>query len=356
VIVFIYGTTAEAIKIAPVARRLEARGIPYESWLTYQHTAALRDILPELGLKVPTRVIADGRNGEPLRRSRDVVRWLMTVGTWIRRNTRELRRTLPAGSVIVVQGDTLTTVVGSYIARRLKLPCAHIEAGLRSGNWRHPFPEELDRRIAGRLASIHYVPTEEARENLSSREAVVFTHGNTVTDAVVDQGDEGGAGGGSFGVVLLHRFEFISNPQLVDETFAILVAESPLPLKLMVDAYSGRGLEETLEKHGRAKLEPQAKLRHGEFIGLLRSAKFVVTDSGGIQAEAALIGVPTLVHRKTTEQDEGVGENIVLSEWKTERLSRFLRDYPTYRREPRRPPESPSDVIVEDLIARGLAR
>ncbi len=355
-IVFVYGTTAEAIKIAPVARRLEARGIPYESWLTYQHTTALRDILPELGIKEPTREIANGRDGEPLRRSRDVVRWLMSVMKWIRRNVRSLRKTLPTDSVIVVQGDTLTTVIGAHIARRLRLPCAHIEAGLRSGNWRHPFPEELDRRIAGRLATIHYVSTEEARANLSSRKTVVCTHGNTVIDAVLDQGNEGGEEGDPFGVVLLHRFEFISNPQLVDETFTILVAESPCPLKLMVDAYSERGLEETLAKYGREILEPQAKLSHREFIGMLRSAEFVVTDSGGIQAEAALIGVPTLIHRKTTEQEEGVGENVVLSEWKTERLSRFLRDFATYRRSPGRPLKSPSDLIVEDLIARGLAR
>ena len=88
-------------------------------------------------------------------------------------------------------------------------------------------------------------------------------------------------------------------------------------------------------------------------MGLLKSARFIVTDSGGIQAEAALLGVPTLVHRKTTEQSEGLGENILLSEWDSARLSEFLRNFETYRRPVRRPTESPSDIIVDDLVARG---
>jgi UDP-N-acetylglucosamine 2-epimerase (non-hydrolysing) len=352
-IIFIYGTTAEAIKVAPVARRLDEQGIPYESWITLQHTDSLRKILPELGLREPTRVIANGRNGRPLKSSMDVVAWLFTVARWIRQNVKTLRKTLPPNSVIVVHGDTLTTVVGAHIAKRLRVPSAHIEAGLRSGNWRHPFPEELDRRIVGKLATIHYTPSEEATANLADEKNVVHTNGNTVIDAVLDQGNDASTGEEPFGVVLLHRFEFISNPHLVDDTMRTLVDESPHPLRLIVDAYSEHGLAETLAKFGRDKLQPQPKLRHQEFVGLLKSAQFIVTDSGGIQAEAALLGIPTLIHRKTTEQREGLGDNVVLSEWDQGVLSSFLHDFASYRREIRRPTRSPSDIIVADLVARG---
>ncbi|HWH25499.1 MAG TPA: UDP-N-acetylglucosamine 2-epimerase [Pseudolysinimonas sp.] len=352
-IIFIYGTTAEAIKIAPVARRLEKRGIPYESWLTHQHTDSLRKVLPELGLAAPTRIIADGRRGKPLKSSRDVLFWMWDVAAWMLRNIRATRKALPPRSIVVVHGDTITTVLGAFIARLLKVPSAHIEAGLRSGNWRHPFPEELDRRIVGKLARIHYTPSEDATKNLSKSANVVFTHGNTAIDAVLDQGPSAASDEAPFGVVLLHRFEFISNPQLVTSTFATLVADSPVPLRLITDAYSEHGLLATLGTYDATRLVAQPKLSHDEFITLLKNAAFIVTDSGGIQAEAALLGVPTLVHRKTTEQSEGFGANIVLSEWDNERLSAFLRDHSSYRRPLGRPPVSPSDVIVDDLVARG---
>ncbi|TFD44234.1 hypothetical protein E3T37_00240 [Cryobacterium sp. TMT2-10] len=354
-IIFIYGTTAEAIKIAPIARRLDEQGIPYQQWLTLQHTTALLKALPSLGLPAPDRLIANGNRGEPLRSSSDVLRWLWQITKWIRTNVGPLRKSLPSNTVIVVHGDTLTTVVGAYIARRLKVECAHIEAGLRSGNWRHPFPEELDRRVVGRLATIHYTPSLEATSNLGSRKNVVHTHGNTVLDAVLDHKEQAGEDPDPFGVVLLHRFELISNLQLLEETISTLAAQSPVPLKLMVDAYSEQALQEAVAKFGAGKLTPQSKLEHEDFVNLIKSAQFVVTDSGGIQAETALIGVPTLIHRKTTEQAEGIGSNIVLSEWKMGKLASFLIDFKSYRRPINRPEHSPSDVIVGDLVARGFA-
>ncbi|AYF98354.1 UDP-N-acetylglucosamine 2-epimerase [Protaetiibacter intestinalis] len=355
-IIFVYGTTAEAIKIAPVARRLAARGIAFQQWLTMQHTDSLREILPTLGLPQPDRIIADGNRGKPLKTKGDVVHWLWAVVRWVARNARTLRSELPDDTVIVVHGDTMTTVVGAWLARRIRVPSAHIEAGLRSGNWRHPFPEELDRRIVGHLATIHYPPSDEAAEHLRGRDNVVNTHRNTVVDAVLDQGEDATVGE-PYGVVLLHRFEFISNPALVDETIGTIAEHAAVPLRLMVDAYSEGALREALDRHDkRGVFQPQPKLRHQEFIGLLKGAEFIVTDSGGIQAEAALLGVPTLIHRKATEQHEGIGANITLSQWDQSVVTRFLEEYEHHRVPLQVPEISPSDIIVEDLISRGFAR
>lgn len=353
-IVFIYGTTAEAIKVAPVARRLDALGVPYEQWLTFQHTDALRTILPSLGLRQPDRVISDGRNGQPLRSSLDVVPWLLSGLSWLRRNRKMLRRELPAGSVVIVHGDTLTTVLGAWIARRIGVPSAHIEAGLRSGNWRHPFPEELDRRAVGKLATIHYAPSEEAVGHLSGRANVVYTHGNTAIDAVLDQRDTSVEGGEGWGIVLLHRFEFISNKPLVEQTMKALAEASPFPVRFFVDEFAKEAIDSAAPAEGGQKLLVQSKLPHEEFITTLRNAQFVVTDSGGIQAEAALLGTPTLIHRMATEQREGIGENIVLSEWRIDVLTDFLRNHKNYRRTVPRPEKSPSDIIVDDLTERGF--
>jgi UDP-N-acetylglucosamine 2-epimerase (non-hydrolysing) len=355
-IVFIYGTTAEAIKLAPVARRLEAQGISYETWTTNQHTHALKKIIPELGLNQPSRIIVDGVDGEPLRSSADAVRWLMRIASWLRKHRTTLRRTLPSNTVIIVHGDTMTSVVGAWIARRLKVSCAHVEAGLRSGNWRHPFPEELDRRIVGKLADVHYTPSEEATANLASRANVVFTHGNTAIDAVLDQADDTSGSESLYGVSLLHRFEFLSNRALVEETLTTIATQSPYPVKFFVDEFAKEVLADVLPRVDRDKIQIQNKQNHEEFISTLRGAEFIVTDSGGIQAESALLGTPTLIHRKATEQREGLGENILLSEWRRDRLSDFLANFGQYRRTPVRPEHSPADIIVEDLVRRGYAQ
>lgn len=354
-IVFIYGTTAEAIKIAPVARRLAARGIPFEQWVTRQHTEALTAVIPQLGLPEPDIRIADGRGGEPLSSTRDVLPWALGVLRWLRRNRRALRERLPSNTVIVIHGDTMTTVLGAWIARRLRLPAAHIEAGLRSGNWRHPFPEELDRRIVGELATIHYPPSDEAAAHLARKQRVVPTPGNTVLDAVLDRIDDAAPVESDYGVVLLHRFEFVSNGEFAAETLRTLAAESPAQLRFFVDHFAERTLEDVLDRADQDRILVSRKLPHAEFVQVLRNARFVVTDSGGIQAEVALLGVPTLIHRKATEQREGVGRNIVISGWDLDLLRNFLRD-PDRHRHPISPPErSPSDVIVEDLVERGFA-
>lgn len=353
-IVFVYGTIAEAIKIAPVSRRLRDRGIRQEHWLTCQHTDTLLDSLEGLGLPRPTRMIARGARGKPLKSTKDAAVWAVGVIGWALRNARGLRRTLPKNTVIVVHGDTLTTVMGAAIARLIGRPSAHIEAGLRSGDWRNPFPEELDRRIVGRLATIHYVPSDEAEGHLRGRRNVINTRGNTVVDAARDSvGEETSTD--PYGVVLLHRFEFISNKELVTETVRALAAHRDHRVRVMVDVFSSHGLSEELAAYPDARIEVSPKLPYEKFIPVLRGASFVVTDSGGIQAESAILGVPTLIHRRAVEQREGLGENIVLSEWDVDRLRSFLENPEALRREPRESAESPSEIIIEDLIRRGFA-
>ncbi len=355
-IIFIYGTTAEAIKIAPVVRRLARNGIPVQHWVTQQHTESLRKAMPELGFPAPTEVIANGFRGKPLTSPVQMVGWMLDVARWSIRSIRRIRKTLPPGSVVVVHGDTMTTVLGTFIGRRLRVPVAHIEAGLRSGNWRHPFPEELDRRIVGRFAHIHYVPSEEAADNLAGRPNVVLTHGNTAKDAVRDAARETDATAEPSGLVLLHRFEFISNSALVTETLQTLDAHTPLPLRLIVDAYSREAIEQTISELGLTKFSVMPKLEHSEFVAALRTASFVVTDSGGIQQEAAVFGIPTLVHRKVSESREGIGTSALLSGWDQGVVADFLSRPEDYRVTDVDPGASPSDIIVDDLIARGLAR
>ena len=352
-IVFVFGTSAEAIKIAPLARRLEALGIPYEQWLTMFHGESLLSSVKRLGFTTPDHVIPNGNGGKSIGSPWRTIKWLFSTFFWIILNRRNLKKRLGKNSIIIVHGDTLTTVMGTVFAKFLGLPSAHVEAGLRSGNWRHPFPEELDRRIAGQLATIHYVPSLEAVQNLSKKPNVVYTHGNTVLDAVLDVESSKPSDSEKYGVCLLHRFEFLGNEALVRQTLSTIAEYTTIPIRVYLDDYSGSMMAATINELDSDNLLPQRKLPYSEFIQTLQHADFVLTDSGGIQAECALLGLPTLIHRKATEQHEGVGENILLSMWNMATIQHFLSNYELYKRNKQQPEISPTQVILDDLRSRG---
>ena len=355
-IVFVYGTSAEAIKVAPLARLLSSRGIEYQQWLTMQHGRSLVQLSNDLGFTGLVVEVPNGNDGEALKNIGSAVKWLGAVMWWFFRHRRRLGRSVGKDSLFVVHGDTLTTVVGAIFARILGVPSAHIEAGLRSGDWRNPFPEELDRIITGRLASIHYVPSEEAMSNLGGRNNVVFTQGNTVIDAVHNSTIAKSQKVSNYGVCLLHRFELLSNPEFVKETLERIARTSPVKVRLILDKFSSGVILEMLTEEIRAVIHPEPKLSHAKFIELLRAADFVVTDSGGIQEECAEIGVPTLIHRKATERFDGIGENVKLSNWVLDDVEKFMSSFGALRRPPKKPIISPSQIIFEDLEARGFIR
>jgi UDP-N-acetylglucosamine 2-epimerase (non-hydrolysing) len=355
VIVFVYGTTAEAIKLAPIARRLADQGVEYEQWLTLQQSDTVLRALPGLGLRAPEQVLANGRAGRPLAGPADVLVWLGQIVVWVLRHgwaaRRRLRRQGP--SVLIVHGDTMTSVVGAVLARLLGADCAHVEAGLRSGNWRHPFPEELDRRIVGRLADVHYAPSDAAAAVLAGRRNVVHTGANTVVDAVLDRAPSARPSDTDpYGLVLLHRFEFLTAPGLADRTLAALTQHAPHRLVLVADDQARHVLGARLDALPKDRFTVLGKVPHSEFTDLLAGAAFAVTDSGGVQEEAALLGVPTLVHRKETERQDGLGENAELSGWDVDALEQFLRAHADRRRPPRTLHTSPSDIVVKDLMTR----
>lgn len=351
----IYGTTAEAIKFAPIYSRLAAFNLRVEQWVTLQQAQTVLDALPLLGMPLPDRIISNGVNGRPLSSALDTARWLGAITWWTLRHSRELRTALrQEPSVILVHGDTLTSVVGAIIAKFLGVPSAHVEAGLRSGNWRHPFPEELDRRIVGKLAAIHYAPSGEAVSALEERTNVIFTHGNTAIDSLVDAIDTRKAENEApYGLVLLHRFEFLNNHQLVTETFDALAASTTLPLTVVADDHAHHVVSEQIARLQAKNITLVGKQTHPDFVKLAVNASFVVTDSGGVQEEMGFLGIPTLIHRKATERSDGLGRNVVLSDWSMTSLESFLKDYQRLSFPRLELEKSPSDIIVSDLRERG---
>jgi UDP-N-acetylglucosamine 2-epimerase (non-hydrolysing) len=254
----------------------------------------------------------------------------------------------------------MTTVLGAGMGKALRIPVAHIEGGLRSGDLRNPFPEELNRRITSRVADLHYAPGPWAASNLG-RGVVVDTGSNTVRDSLelvpLDLEPAFPVPDEPFGIVSLHRFELLNSRALMTETVRSLVAVAEQTPLLFVDHSVTVA---ALERFGLAgafagtRLQRIPRLRFFDFVQLERRCAFVVTDSGGSQQECYYLDRPCLVHRRRTEWIEGLGDNIVLSRFDPDVLRDFLADPGRHRRGRPLPPQSPGDVIVDDMVARGF--
>ena len=313
-VLVVFGTRPEAIKLFPVVAALKATpGLVVRTCVTAQHRALLDQVLAIAGL-IP-----------------DVDLDLMEPGQSLNRLTARLLDGL--GDVmdaeqpdrVIVQGDTATAMAGALAAYYRKVPVAHVEAGLRSGDIHHPWPEEVNRRIVACIADQHYAPTETAaaalrRENVDP--ATIHVTGNTVIDALyatrarlaadpsLAAGLDGIAArfaGKRIVLVTTHRREnFGGGMENIacalariaerDDT-AILFPVHPNPNVVgVMDTMLG-------DRPNIARIDP---LDYPHFIRALDLAHVVLTDSGGVQEEAPALAKPVLVMRETTERPEGV--------------------------------------------------
>jgi UDP-N-acetylglucosamine 2-epimerase (non-hydrolysing) len=363
VILVVFGTTGELIKLAPVLLRLDQRGQRYLLATTGQQVQQIPLFLDQFGLRQPDLWLARGANERDLRVNSDIPGWLGRVmRTWLRerRRVRRMLRDDPGRPLVLVHGDTMTTVLGSVIGRSLRTTVAHIEGGLRSYDLRHPFPEELNRKLATALSRIHYAPGRWAASNLRGGE-VVDTGSNTIRDSLELVSDEPApidVPDRPFGVVSVHRFELLNNRKLLTETIEVLAETAHATPLLFIDhpvtiaALERFGLTRHFDGMAFRRIP---RLRFFDFVRIERRSAFVVTDSGGSQEECFYLDLPCLVHRVKTERRDGLGENAVLSGMRSEALREFLADPGRFRRTSPLEPASPSDVIVADLERRGFA-
>ncbi|MET9227063.1 UDP-N-acetylglucosamine 2-epimerase [Lentzea sp. NPDC003310] len=362
-IAFIAGTTAELIKVAPVYHALVARGSKPLLWFTAQHFDEVADVLEDLQLPEPDLWLVPRGKARNLETPKQVPGWALSVAQTAWSQRQELRRSLTTDGkpgLVVVHGDTFTTPYGSLIARRLLgARVAHVEAGMRSGSLLSPLPEELNRRIATKLTDVHFAPSQNEVDNLrGARGVVVNTGANTVIDAMrlainsstdEDLPEE-------FGLATLHRFELVSRTDKFREALELLKKASEKTPMLYL---AGAPERERIERHGWGHLFDnerfimRPKKRYLQFLPILARAKFVVTDSGGLQQECSYIGMPCAIHRERTETKQGLGQNIVLTGMETSRLEKFLGEYETLRRPSIMEKYHPSEIIADTLTQLG---
>lgn len=338
----VFGTRPEAIKLAPVILELEKHPDRFDSQVcvTAQHREMLDQVLEwfrinpayDLDLMQPGQELAEFAG-----------RGLTTVSGL-------LKTTQP--DVVLVQGDTTTAMVAALAAFYLRLPVGHVEAGLRTRDRYNPFPEEINRRMIGALATFHFAPTARAAAALRAEqvpEGDIFVTGNTVIDALhmtvkrpVKLDLDLRLEHPRLILVTAHRRESFGGP-FESICMALLdLAERNTDIEIVYPVHLNPNVRQPVRRilAGHPRIHLLAPIRYEQFVHLMAEAYLILTDSGGIQEEAPALGKPVLVMRETTERPEateagtarlvGTDRQRIVAE--AERLLRSEEDYRTMAR------------------------
>lgn len=316
-ILSIFGTRPEAIKMAPVVKELAKYSTLFDSrvCVTAQHRQMLDQVLelfaiqPEFDLDImkPGQSLTDV--------TCNVLQGLAPV-------LEEFRP-----DVVLVHGDTTTTMAASLAAYYQKIPVGHVEAGLRTGNIYSPWPEEMNRRLAGAISRFHFAPTQRSAENLLregvATEAILVT-GNTVIDALLGVVERVRTDAG-LQRQMAGRFAFLDHGKRLilvtghrRENFGEGFEQICQALKSLAEAHGDVEILYPVHLNPNVQ-EPVKRILGGTpsvhlvdpqdylpFVYLMDRATLLITDSGGVQEEAPSLGKPVLVMRDTTERPEAV--------------------------------------------------
>ena len=327
--IFVLGTRAQLVKIAPVLRLAEASGLRHTVWFTGQHRESIDDLIKDFSLN--SEFVLPGRHKE---RS-SIFRLLV----WIPKTLHDCWRYVGSAKLwtgkrplVVVHGDTLSTWLGALAGKWGGGDVVHLESGLSSGKWNDPFPEEMLRRLTFRKARYALCPNDEAAARMERYAGciVVNTRENTLLDCVrfaIQQG-AAHASAGDYFVASIHRFQNIySRDELARIVDEMLVAGRSgevhfilhPPTELRLKKYN---LYEVLA--GAPGINVRPRMPYTEFLALLGGARAVFSDGGSNQEELSYLGVPTVLYRERSERPDGLGTNIVLRGDVNESMESFI--------------------------------
>ena len=317
-ILTVFGTRPEAIKLAPLIAELGRQpGILSKVCVTAQHREMLDQVLGLFGI-VPDYDLNLMRKDQTLPK---LAAAILNALAPIFESERP--------DWVVVQGDTTTAAIAALGAFYLRSKVAHVEAGLRSHDKWHPFPEEINRRVAGVVADMHFAPTEESRQNLLREgvpESCVTVTGNTIIDALHQiqalPWDPSTLSaeirilescGARLILVTAHRRENFGEPiAQICSALRTLALRYP-DIRIVYTVHKNPNVWEPVHRllGGIPNISLIPPLDYLTLVHLMMRSYIVMTDSGGIQEEAPALGVPALVLRDVTERPEGVASGNV---------------------------------------------
>ena len=316
----IFGTRPEAVKMAPVVKTLAATaGIESLVCVTAQHREMLDqvldlfDIQPDIDLNL-------------MRPAQTLAELTASIFTHLDPVLRDLRP-----DWVLVQGDTTTVMSAALLSYYHRIRIGHVEAGLRTGDKWQPFPEEINRRVAGVVADLHFAPTEHSRQNLLAEgvpDANILVTGNPVIDALQEivrrpappeaaqllAEKDIRPGGRELVLVTAHRRENFDQPlENICQALRELAETYPQRLELVYPVHLNPNVQDPVHRllADVSNITLLPPLPYLPLVHLMKHARLVLTDSGGIQEEATALGVPTLVLREVTERPEGVEAGVL---------------------------------------------
>ena len=399
-IIFFIGTTAEYIKVFTIIEKCKELNIPYKVITSGQNEIIETDIAKATNLKIDLQ----------LSNEKDIAKNVFGLFSWFFKIKAKATKMIKEHftnvdfkkSIMVVHGDTLSTVMGAKIAKKLGMKVAHIEAGLRSHNWFSPFPEEFDRCIVSRVASFNFCPGTEPIKNLRKVLIIIFAilalfgiiilikgecelikiigsvattlsvtfaltinlikkvHFSNDIDALKysehfpcknEKVNE--LINDKYCVFVMHRQENLLQPKLVNNIVnkAIDVAKSQkvcfILHQITYNVLNKMDLLKKLESEQNIIL--LHRVEYFDFMKLLINSEFVITDGGSNQEELYYMGKPTLIMRSSTERLEGIGENALMYGGDFNNINKFVNEYTNYIRKRIVPDKLPTDIIVNKL-------
>ena len=313
----VFGTRPEAIKMCPLVQELRRHPDTLEPIVavTAQHREMLDQVLDLFGI-VPDYDLNIMQGGQTLY---DVTTRALTGLKEVMEKARP--------DLVLVHGDTTTTFAGALAAYYLQIPVGHVEAGLRTGNKYSPFPEEMNRKLTGAIADLHFAPTTTSRDNLLRENvdpAAIFVTVNTVIDALATtvQADyrfddpvveEALSRHPRLLVMTTHRRENLGEPMRhVYRAVKDALAQCP-DVAAVFPVHKNPKVREVVQAElaGQDRVYLTEPMDYQPFANLMSRASVILTDSGGIQEEAPALGKPVLVLRGTTERPEAVAAGTV---------------------------------------------
>ncbi len=347
-ILVVMGTRPEAIKLAPVVAALRRRRLKTAVCATGQHRELLAGALRPFRLEPDVDLRLMRRGQTPDQVARRTLAAMKPV----------LKRIKPA--LVVVQGDTTTAAAAAVAASEAGVPVAHVEAGLRTFDRNDPFPEERNRVLIDSIASVLFPPTRVAsanlrRERLSGR--AVHVTGNTVVDAL--RALKPPRGSSNEVLVTLHRRELHGRPLAgLCAALARLAGRHP-ETAFVYPVHPNPAVDRVARRLRRSRVRLVPPLPYPELLALLARCRFVVTDSGGVQEEAATLGKPVLIVRRRTERPEiiaaGAGRLVGLDPRRLEREAGRLLADPRLLRRMSRGRGLYGDGRAAERVAAGIA-
>ncbi len=314
-ILSIFGTRPEAVKMAPIVRLLaQTADIESRVCVTAQHRQMLDQVLDLFQIKPDYDL-------NLMRDNQSLAELSAAIFTHLEPVLEDFKP-----DWVMAQGDTTTVAITSLLAYYRRIKVGHVEAGLRTHDKWQPFPEEINRRVAGVTADLHFAPTEHARQNLLHEgvsDTIIKVTGNPVIDALqfvaqqpepkeVTQLIQSTVKDKKLILVTAHRRENFGKP-MEDICLALKQLAESEDVQIMYPVHLNPNVQEPVNRllknvKGVTLLPP---LDYLPLVYLMKHAKLILTDSGGIQEEAPAFGIPVLVLREVTERPEGVAAGVL---------------------------------------------